>query len=79
MLRLQLFSQDLQCILGTNQWFHLYREVVVFDNLLLWSQEDVQNKEEMAQRKALLLEKQQRRSEELKKRKQWHEQERENR
>lgn len=78
-LRLQLFSQDLQCILGTNQWFHLYREVVVFANLLLWSQEDVQNKEEMAQRKALLLEKQQRRSEELKKRKQWHEQERENR
>lgn len=78
-LRLQLFSQDLQCILGMNQWFHLYRKVVVFDNLLLWPQEDVQNEEEMAQRKALLLEKQQRRSEELKKRKQWNERERENR
>lgn len=33
----------------------------------------------MAQRKAFLLEKQQKRTEELKKRRQWHEQERENR
>lgn len=62
-----------------SQWIHLYCEGVVFDNRLLWSQEDAQNEEEMAQRKALLLEKQQRRTEELKKRKQWHEQERENR
>ncbi|XP_044203551.1 calmodulin-regulated spectrin-associated protein 3-like isoform X1 [Thunnus albacares] len=42
-------------------------------------QEEVRCEGEMAQRKALLLERQQKRNEELKKRRQWHEQERENR
>ncbi|XP_026159369.1 calmodulin-regulated spectrin-associated protein 3-like isoform X2 [Mastacembelus armatus] len=41
--------------------------------------EDVHSEGEMAQRKALFLERQQKRTEELKKRRQWHEQERENR
>ncbi|KAM8878935.1 calmodulin-regulated spectrin-associated protein 3-like isoform 3-T3 [Spinachia spinachia] len=42
-------------------------------------QEEARSEEEMAQRRALLLEKQQKRSEELRKRRQWNEQERENR
>lgn len=42
-------------------------------------QEEGHSEGEMAQRKALLLERQQKRTEELKKRRQWHEQERENR
>ncbi|KAM7419706.1 hypothetical protein PAMA_016679 [Pampus argenteus] len=42
-------------------------------------QEEVRSEGEMAQRKALLLERQQKRTEELKKRRQWHEHERENR
>ncbi|XP_075941437.1 calmodulin-regulated spectrin-associated protein 3-like [Anarhichas minor] len=42
-------------------------------------QEEVHSEGEMAQRRALLLEKQQKRTEELKKRRQWNEQERENR
>ncbi|XP_059189267.1 calmodulin-regulated spectrin-associated protein 3-like isoform X2 [Centropristis striata] len=42
-------------------------------------QEEVHSEEEMAQRRALLLEKQQKRTEELRKRRQWNEQERENR
>ncbi|XP_029011245.1 calmodulin-regulated spectrin-associated protein 3-like isoform X1 [Betta splendens] len=41
--------------------------------------EDVHSEGEMAQRRALLLERQQKRTEELKKRRQWNEQERENR
>ncbi|XP_067353994.1 calmodulin-regulated spectrin-associated protein 3-like isoform X3 [Channa argus] len=40
---------------------------------------EVHSEGEMAQRRALLLERQQKRTEELKKRRQWHEQERENR
>uniref|UniRef100_A0A096M016 Calmodulin regulated spectrin associated protein family member 3 n=1 Tax=Poecilia formosa TaxID=48698 RepID=A0A096M016_POEFO len=40
---------------------------------------DVHSEGEMAQRRALLLERQQKRTEELKRRRQWHEQERENR
>ncbi|XP_053184018.1 calmodulin-regulated spectrin-associated protein 3-like [Scomber japonicus] len=42
-------------------------------------QDEGRSEGEMAQRKALLLERQQKRTEELKKRRQWHEQERENR
>ncbi|XP_018537996.1 calmodulin-regulated spectrin-associated protein 3 isoform X1 [Lates calcarifer] len=41
--------------------------------------EEVHSEGEMAQRRALLLERQQKRTEELKRRRQWHEQERENR
>ncbi|XP_040002200.1 calmodulin-regulated spectrin-associated protein 3-like [Xiphias gladius] len=41
--------------------------------------EEVHSEGEMAQRRALLLERQHKRTEELKKRRQWHEQERENR
>ncbi|XP_029284154.1 calmodulin-regulated spectrin-associated protein 3-like isoform X2 [Cottoperca gobio] len=45
----------------------------------LFFQGEVHSEEEMAQRRAMLLEKQQKRTEELKKRRQWNEQERENR
>ncbi|XP_078131608.1 calmodulin-regulated spectrin-associated protein 3-like [Sander vitreus] len=45
----------------------------------LFFQGDVHSEEEMAQRRALLFEKQQKRTEELKKRRQWNDQERENR
>ncbi|XP_019131969.1 calmodulin-regulated spectrin-associated protein 3 isoform X2 [Larimichthys crocea] len=41
--------------------------------------EEVHSEEEMAQRRAFLLEKQQKRTEEMRKRRQWHEQDRENR
>ncbi|XP_040892773.1 calmodulin-regulated spectrin-associated protein 3-like [Toxotes jaculatrix] len=45
----------------------------------LFFKEEVHSEGEMAQRRALLLERQQKRTEGLKKRRQWHEQERENR
>lgn len=50
--------------------------LTLYDLVLMWLQEDVLSEGEMAQRRAFLLEKQQKRTEELKKRRQWHEQER---
>lgn len=47
--------------------------------MIMWLQEEARSEGEMAQRRALLLDKQQKRSEELRKRRQWNEQERENR